>query len=136
MGSQWTIRVAVGQNYDPEVLHRFCAAVGVGKVYGPYPNADGVNRYSFQVVGKNAKAVLAAIWPWISGPKRRQAEAALEKYDNRILGTGHHGPCQPDCTCGRHRLASTEGLTESQIRRREKLRGYQRKHRQKKRASA
>jgi hypothetical protein len=134
--SYWHLRLHVAQHYDPEVLHRFVAAVGVGKVYGPYEE----RKYSVQVVGKNAEIIIEKIWPWLSGPKRRQIEAAREKFLQRpepsLQGLGGGQPCPPGCTCGRHGRYSTEGLTEKQIRRREKMREYQARHRAKLKESA
>ena len=132
--SQWNLRVTVNQNHDPEVLHRFCAAVGIGKVYGPYSHPTGGERFSFQVGGAKAAAVLDAIMPWISGPKRRQAEAALEKWHGRDLRKGGH-VCAPDCTCGRQKW-KTQDLDPAIARRREQQREATRRYRAKKKEEA
>lgn len=127
-GSQWSLRVSVGQHHDPEVLHRFRAIVGVGKVYGPYSHPSG-DRYVFQVVGKNAIAVLDKIWPWLSGPKRCQAQAALEKWNSRELQKGGH-VCAPDCTCGRQKWKTETDIDPKLARRRAQQREAQRRHRE------
>jgi len=119
----------MGQHHDPEVLHRFCAAVGIGKVYGPYKHPSG-DRYAIQVVGANAIAVLEKIMPWLSGPKRRQAEAALEKYSSREIGKGGH-VCSPDCTCGRQKW-KTADVDPKVAHRRQQQRDATRRYREKK----
>lgn len=68
---------------DPEVLHRFRAAVGVGKVYGPYSAGcrDGFKRkpkWMYKIDGfANVQAVVALLWRKLGTPKRRQAAAVL-----------------------------------------------------------
>jgi len=130
----WRIQVSVGQHHDPEVLHRFRAAVGAGKVYGPYIN-NGKQHWVFQCVGKNAGTVIEAIWPWLCGPKRKQIEAAREKLLNPPLGDREGRACPEGCTCRRHRWLYEE-LTPQQQRRREKMREYQARHRAKLKESA
>jgi hypothetical protein len=127
-------RVTVGQHHDPEVLHRFVGAVGMGKVYGPYRHPSG-ERFAFQAAGTKAVLVIETILPWLSGPKRRQAEAALVLYRKRSQNSRQGRICPPDCTCGRHNRYSTDGLTEQQLRRREKMREYQKRHREKVKAA-
>jgi hypothetical protein len=110
------------------VLDRFVAAVGVGKVYGPYQG----HKYSVQVVGKNAEIVIQAIWPWLSGPKRKQIEAARAKFEARGESAKGGRVCPPDCQCGRHKWKTEDVLPEIQLKR-EKQREYQRRHRAKER---
>src|SRR5262245_57487345 len=82
---QGYIVMKVGQTDDArECLLRFQAAVhGLGRIYGPYSN-NGKNQsrrpYHVWEVAKfeTAQAVVAMLWPWLSGPKRRQARAALD----------------------------------------------------------
>lgn len=76
------LRLQVGQS-ERTTLDRFHDAVGgLGKVYGPHdPNAyhDGFqrkSRFRYQVSGSDAERVLDALWPYLSEPKRRQAETA------------------------------------------------------------
>lgn len=130
-GSYWHIRISVAQHYDPEVLHRFVAAVGVGKVYGPY---DG-RKYSVQVVGENAETIIERLWPYLSGPKRRQIEAAREKFLSRPASTKGGHVCAPDCTCGRQKW-KTQDLDPAVARRREQQREATRRYRAKKKEEA
>jgi hypothetical protein len=73
-----TLNVTVRQTHR-EVLDRFAAAVGVGKVRGPYgpyqPRASA--HYVFDAHGSDARAVLKAIRPYLSSVKKAQADLAL-----------------------------------------------------------
>lgn len=83
------IRVTIGQDRDPEVLHRFAAAVGEGAVRGPYRYAyrGGVRvKYTYEVRGEAAVRVLQRLWPYLSGPKREQALRAAESYNASLEG--------------------------------------------------
>ena len=69
-------RVGIG-HVDPRPLHRFLQAVDVGSVTGPYTHNSKKNDrwsdyYSFQAYGKKAHAVMDALWPYLSEPKREQ----------------------------------------------------------------
>jgi hypothetical protein len=70
---------------DKEVLERFSAAVGVGRIYGPYTSKhdDGLLRrphYFYRATGhQNVQAVVAMIWPWLGSEKRRQATVRLTR---------------------------------------------------------
>jgi len=133
------LRASVNQNRR-EPLDRFVRAVGVGKIYGPYiPTKNLLSQnpqWSYQVSGKAVDTLFDLLWPWLCDPKREQYLIAREKFDERPepspQGLGGTKPCSPGCTCGRHSRYSTEGLTEQQIRRREKMREYQARHRAKK----
>lgn len=62
---------------DPRPLHRFWEAVGVGKVYGPYRKAANPNwkhQYMYRATGDSAIAVMELLWPYLSEPKKEQAE--------------------------------------------------------------
>lgn len=71
---------------DRRVLDRFQAAVGVGKVRGPYkqtnPNAKPAFTFS---VGKfeEVQHVIACLWNWLSPVKRAQCKTALVKFLTR-----------------------------------------------------
>jgi hypothetical protein len=53
-----------------EVLDRFCKAVGVGKVYGPY--AHGIYRYV--AVRQDANVVATKLWPYLGSLKKQAWE--------------------------------------------------------------
>jgi hypothetical protein len=69
-----------------EVLDRFCAAVGAGKVYGPYP-AKQENRqpqYRYEVAGLSARQVYEKLRPFLGTVKKEQADKAAAWYDATI----------------------------------------------------
>jgi len=75
------LQLYVGQT-DPRPLERFAAAVGVGKVngpYGPYPRKGRANTwkpmYAWQVGGRKAEQVFDLLRPFLSEPKREQYAA-------------------------------------------------------------
>jgi hypothetical protein len=74
--------LALTQSQDgaaPEVLHRFVAVVGGGQIYGPY-RQQGATRdvYRWKVAAQtDIDPVIAALWPWLSDVKRRQAANVL-----------------------------------------------------------
>lgn len=67
----------------PEVLVRFAAIVQAGHIDGPHsqePPWDPVYRWkcgAIQDVGR----VVSSLWPWLSSPKRIQAQAMLDLLD-------------------------------------------------------
>lgn len=66
---------------EPSVLRRFQAAVGLGKVYGPYSGPGGREYYAWQLQPfEGVQAVIGMLWNWVSEPKRRQMEEALRGY--------------------------------------------------------
>jgi hypothetical protein len=74
-----TLHMKVSQK-DIRPLHRFCAAVGVGRVTGPYGN----DMHSWQIGGNpGVRQALTRLWPYLSPPKREQAEAAQAVIDSR-----------------------------------------------------
>jgi len=76
----------IGQS-DRQVLDRFCAAVGVGKVYGPYgPYKTSGNalatkpHFTYRTRGYGeAQQVVCALWQWLGDEKREQAVRALRQ---------------------------------------------------------
>lgn len=63
---------------EREPLERFMAAVGMGKIYGPYRvNLRSKPQFRYHARSKNVKQVLALMWPWLSRPKRDQAIRVL-----------------------------------------------------------
>lgn len=68
-------RIAITQKF-PEVLHRFRAAVNIGKVYGPYRHAA---PYQFVATCHDAVIALRVIWPYLSPIKKAQAERIMRE---------------------------------------------------------
>lgn len=68
---------------DRRPLERFAAAVGHGRVNGPYTHTKGEGRwsdfYTWQAGGSKAEMVLAKLDPFLSAPKREQAERVRER---------------------------------------------------------
>jgi hypothetical protein len=83
----------VPQSGDTETLYRFQRAVGIGKVCGPWqyrPNM--LPSYRFDVRGKMVEPVIKALWPYLSGPKRAQAEKAIDEYRAYLKIRNQRGP--------------------------------------------
>lgn len=70
-----------------ETVQRFHSAVGVGAINGPYQK-QGPRRKPQWIwrAGSEAdvRGVIAAIWPWLSEPKRRQAVEAFAARDAHV----------------------------------------------------
>ena len=77
------IDVQVTQN-DPEVLERFRAAVGAGKVYGPYHTPKRANPMWKYGIGsaEGVRHVLEVLRPYLSSIKTKQAEEALLRFSD------------------------------------------------------
>ncbi len=79
--------LTIGQ-IDPQVLHRFQKAVGIGKVYGPWTKTRTrthklpmtVYRYNANGGWAEVQAVVAMLWFKLSPVKRAQAAEALTRY--------------------------------------------------------
>lgn len=69
-----------------EPLDRFRAAVGTGKVYGPYKARAGNRQpyYSYAVSGLKAEEAYTSLRPYLSSIKRQQADAALSVYSQHV----------------------------------------------------
>lgn len=68
---------------DRRVLDRFRAAVGVGRVYGPYTRVLGNRQpvFNFQTTTfEQTQAIVAQLWGRLSRPKQEQAARALRGY--------------------------------------------------------
>ena len=67
---------------DRQVLDRFQAALGVGKVYGPYSHGAKPTKYFafFSHNFEHTQAAIAMLWPWLSLVKRLQAKQTLLAY--------------------------------------------------------
>ena len=76
----------------PEVLRRFQRAVaGIGKIQGPYPHGRAKPNWAWVArTIADAEAVVDSIWPWLSGPKREQIDAACVRFyeaqEQRVRG--------------------------------------------------
>ena len=75
--NRW-LRINIGQA-DPEPLERFRAAVGLGRVLGPYqhvPTRGGYLPKPHWMWATNQydeiETIAGVLWPWLSGPKRAQ----------------------------------------------------------------
>lgn len=78
------LEMRVSQYHDPEVIDRFAAALGVGRVRHRVIKRDGASEWLWASWGfEPVQASVAMLWPWLSGPKRRQAARALESYHGR-----------------------------------------------------
>jgi hypothetical protein len=73
------LRLAVFQ-VDRFVLDRFRAAVGVGTVFGPYPQKGGQPGFSYRAGGPLAQQVVVCLWSYLSPIKRAQAGVALKAW--------------------------------------------------------
>ena len=61
---------------DRRVLDRFAAAVGLGRVYGPYRGDRHMLQFSCEGF-ERVQAIVGMIWAWLSPVKREQARRAL-----------------------------------------------------------
>lgn len=79
-----TPSVSISQHNTPECLERFRAAVGgVGRIDGPriYRQFDSPRWTYAARTHESAQAVVAALWPFLSTPKRDQAHAVFLAYN-------------------------------------------------------
>jgi hypothetical protein len=74
--------VSVGQT-DDEPLHKFMAVFnGIGAVNGPYARAKPNERpmFYYTVRGfEKVQAIMAMMWPFLCGPKKRQATEMMSE---------------------------------------------------------
>ena len=78
-GGAKTAGITIGQA-DPEVLERFCRAVQMGKVCGPYgPYGSGTKSMYYIRIHSHwqVQHVAAALWPWLGTEKKNQFVQAL-----------------------------------------------------------
>jgi hypothetical protein len=76
--------VHIAQNH-PESLSRFCDAVGLGRVYGPYARrgtgaiVSSNPRFEyFAYPFEHTQAIAAMLWPWLGSAKKEQAKRVLQ----------------------------------------------------------
>lgn len=77
-----SINQASDNDLPPEVLERFCRAVGVmGKITGPYIQENRKPRYNIRY-GRlsDVRSVLEALWPYLGSVKREQATRCMDAY--------------------------------------------------------
>lgn len=73
--------LGIGQAH-PEVLQRFCAAIGFGDVKGPR-RVRTCQMWQVKVCGfEKVQAAIALLWPWLGTVKRAQCVAVIR---NAIL---------------------------------------------------
>lgn len=129
-GGKLYARVSIGQN-TREALDRFCAAVGVGKVYGPYTSNV---PFKYQVNGvESVRGIADALGPFLCSVKREQFAAviayALSQPGRQLATHCHRGHDlevvgrAPNRQC---RRCKTERDTRSQRERRAKARAESR----------
>lgn len=79
-GGQSYINLALSiTQYHSEVLERFCKAVGVGRVYGPYDLPNGKQSWGWGASGPKAELAIAVIWPNLGTAKREQINRVRAK---------------------------------------------------------
>jgi hypothetical protein len=91
-----TFTLQIGQ-IDRAVLERFMAAVGCGKINGPYVRKNGSHKdttyYQFSAHGLTGIEAFHKIRPYLSSIKRDQGDCAERKYREQVarprLGNGH-----------------------------------------------
>jgi hypothetical protein len=75
-----TLRLSVSQSGSPEIPARFGAAVGFGRLNGPYYyKKNRKAQYQWNVNGAEAHAVMELLWPWLSSPKRDKYAAIKDE---------------------------------------------------------
>jgi len=85
------VRATIGQR-DRAVLDRFQAAVGFGKVTGPFvtQTRNGAPMYRWETAARDRVHLLCwSLWPWLSPVKRHQFDAAFEKYAQMVPKVPH-----------------------------------------------
>ena len=128
MASNTYLRASVNQK-DREVLDRFCAAVGLGKIYGPYLTTT--TPWSWQLHGDQVRLLIERLWPWLSRIKREQALRAYAKFEARGESQKGGHICAPDCTCGRQKWKNATDVDPKIARRRAQQREATRRYREK-----
>jgi hypothetical protein len=91
-GSAWSSPIHVQvSNTDLRLLQRFWAALGVGRISGPYTLKNRPqNRPHWHWAAtsfEDAQAAIALLWVWLSESKRKQAAKALRQYRDPAAAT-------------------------------------------------
>lgn len=75
------LRVSLAQ-VELEPLERFHAAVGVGRVRGPYQySTDRQPHFQWGASNMDVLRVIDALWPYLSNVKRLQAWMRITQYE-------------------------------------------------------
>ena len=84
-GRQTYLRMQLRQNghTQPVVLERFQRAVGGGLIHGPH-RSKTTPQWNWVANGPAAYRVLRLLWPYLSDPKRDQANRAITKVNASI----------------------------------------------------
>jgi hypothetical protein len=87
---RWYICVSVGQS-EPTTLQRFCDAVGVGSVQGPWERTPSTKKdgspsprkpnWEFRVVTSKAQEAMDKLWPYLSNIKREQYRRKVQEVN-------------------------------------------------------
>jgi hypothetical protein len=79
------VRMSISQK-TPEVLERFKDAVGYGKIY----KSNTREIYSLDIYKReDVVETLKKIWPYLSSPKKKQAENAFNTVGDNIFKKTH-----------------------------------------------
>lgn len=81
-----TLAVQLAQSgEDIPTLERFFDVANVGRLYGPYEMGERrAPQVRWTAHGAEAMIALRLMWPHLSRPKRAQATAAIEKWNQEI----------------------------------------------------
>lgn len=78
---------------DRDIIERFQNIVGVGGLYGPYPNGTNYKTTTWRVGSReHIQAVIAALWPWFGERRRFKAREMLSTLKDRapVAGVAGH----------------------------------------------
>ena len=73
----------------PQVLQRFQAVVGCGRIDGPTSGEGYQNAYKWDAGADDTLRVLRMIWPWLGIVKRVQAIDAIKSVDALPVARRH-----------------------------------------------
>lgn len=94
------IAIQISSTYKP-TLERFLSAVHQGRIYGPYKRGDYKEQWVYRVNGwPTCQAVIAMLWPFLSGDKRSQAADKLSHCVKSSLRL--YGIVPPHATANRY----------------------------------
>lgn len=96
------IAVQISSTYQP-ALERFLKAVQIGHINGPYQRGTFKPQWAYRVNSfRKCQAVIAMLWPFLSGEKRAQAAGALSRCIKSV--PYYIGPeLPPHATVGRYK---------------------------------
>lgn len=89
-GHRPSLRMTLSQkNTGPELLERFFSAVGYWGKVKERPDRPGV--WTWSCTGEPCKKVLKVLWPYLSTPKRKQADLVLRQQIEARLTSPQKG---------------------------------------------